>query len=255
MFSKQRQLAALAITLGLALSPLPAYTQQDHSGHGGNDQSAHDHSGQNQSMQHDGGNASSGMQHGGNGQGGGMMRGRRGGMGGMGGMRGGQQQTAATSGQSTMDVISQVIQKLQADPNTDWSRINIEALRQHLVDMDRVALYADADASDIEGGTEFRVTGPDERTVAAIKRMVPAHALQIERELGWKIATEQTRDGIDLRVTTPEAEVAMIRAIGFVGFMTLGQHHEDHHLMMAGGQPASGGQGQGGGNQQGHSGH
>ncbi|MCI5106973.1 MAG: hypothetical protein MRY76_09695 [Pseudomonadales bacterium] len=226
-----------ATALALLALPLSVMGQQDHSGHGQSDHSSQ--AGQD-AMQHEDGGGGSGMMR--------RMRRMAGNMGGMGG------DNSGSSGQSALDVISAVISELQASPDTDWSRINIDALRQHLVDMDRVALYAQAEARDIEGGSEFTVSGEDERTVAAIKRMVPSHALQIERELGWEISSTETRNGMELQVNAGD-DAAMIRALGFFGFMVLGEHHDDHHLMMAGGQPATdsgmnhgGGGGRGGGN-------
>jgi hypothetical protein len=39
-------------------------------------------------------------------------------------------------GQSAFAAIQEIVAMLEADPKTDWSRVNIEALRQHLIDMD-----------------------------------------------------------------------------------------------------------------------
>src|SRR5665213_2414926 len=41
-------------------------------------------------------------------------------------------------GQSAFAAIQEIVAILEADPKTDWSRVNIEALRQHLIDMDNV---------------------------------------------------------------------------------------------------------------------
>src|SRR5690349_19552961 len=38
------------------------------------------------------------------------------------------------SGQAAFATISEIVRMLKADPKTDWSRVNIEALRQHLID-------------------------------------------------------------------------------------------------------------------------
>jgi hypothetical protein len=78
------------------------------------------------------------------------------------------------SGQDAFGAIQEIVQILQADPNTDWSKVNIEALRQHLIDMNEVTLHAVATQRDIENGIEIKVTG-EGRTLEAIKRMVPAH--------------------------------------------------------------------------------
>ena len=80
-----------------------------------------------------------------NGDGGGMMNRGEGEGGGMGGgmmMQRLQQMLSnqLSSGQSAFELISQIVDRLEADPNTDWETINIEALRQHLVDMNQVPL-------------------------------------------------------------------------------------------------------------------
>ncbi|MGA7666054.1 MAG: hypothetical protein WBW13_14615, partial [Pseudolabrys sp.] len=67
--------------------------------------------------------------------------GMHGGTGGHGGMHG--QQSAATGtptlpGQDAFGTIQEIVQTLQSDPKTDWSKVNIDALRQHLIDMNEV---------------------------------------------------------------------------------------------------------------------
>ena len=74
-----------------------------------------------------------------------MMQGQggmRGGMGGHGGMHGAQfgaTDTPTMPGQDAFGAIQEIVQILQSDPKTDWSKVNIEALRQHLIDMNEVA--------------------------------------------------------------------------------------------------------------------
>ena len=48
-------------------------------------------------------------------------------------------------GQAAFAAIAEIVRLLDADPGTDWSRVNVEALRQHLIDMDEVTMHA-ADA-------------------------------------------------------------------------------------------------------------
>ena len=57
--------------------------------------------------------------------------------------------------------------------STDWSKVNLEALRQHLIDMNEVTLKSDAAAKSIDGGLEIAITS-DGRTLAAIQRMIPS---------------------------------------------------------------------------------
>jgi hypothetical protein len=42
----------------------------------------------------------------------------------------------ASSGQDAFGAISEIVRMLKANPRTDWSRVNIEALRQHLIDIE-----------------------------------------------------------------------------------------------------------------------
>ena len=70
-------------------------------------------------------------------------------------------------GQDAFGAIQEIVRLLETDPNTDWSAVNLEALRQHLIDMNDVTLKADAQPKPIEGGLQIAVTG-EGRTVAAI---------------------------------------------------------------------------------------
>lgn len=172
--------------------------------------------------------ASAGMMHG---QGGGMMQGRGGGMMGSGMMGGG----AAPSqlGQDAFSAIQQIVQQLQADPATDWSKVDIDALRAHLIDMNLVTLQAVVSSEDVEGGARYTVTGSGE-VIGAIQRMVPAHAAQMSSDPAWHASTVPLENGVLLTVhATNPADVTKVRALGFLGFMVQGDHHLPHHLMMA----------------------
>jgi hypothetical protein len=47
-------------------------------------------------------------------------------------------------GQAAFGAIQEIVRLLEADPNTDWSKVDLEALRQHLIDMNDVTLKANA---------------------------------------------------------------------------------------------------------------
>jgi hypothetical protein len=127
------------------------------------------------------------------------------------------------------------VQILEADPSTDWSKVDIAALREHLIDMNEVTLHAAADQHALENGVMIALTGSG-RTLAAIKRMVPAHVHQLV-ELGWNAKTEELTDGVRLVVTSGDpAQVIKLKALGFMGIMVEGAHHQPHHLMMAKGE-------------------
>jgi hypothetical protein len=188
------------------------------------------------------GQTAQGGMHGGPGQGmhGGMQDGmgmHGGGMGGHGmhGQQSGALGVPTMSGQDAFGTIQEVVQILQADPATDWSKVNIASLRQHLIDMDEVTLRAKAAERLLDNGIEIAVTG-DGRTVEAIKRMVPAHVSEL-REVGWNAKSEDLPNGVKLTVTASESQpLAKLKALGFMGIMVQGAHHQPHHLMMAKGE-------------------
>jgi hypothetical protein len=194
-------------------------------------------------MQHDGmmGQMHSQMMQG---QGGNMGQGMHGGMGMQGGMGGhsgmhGQQSGAlgvpTMSGQDAFGTIQEVVHILQADPSTDWTKVNIGALRQHLIDMNEVTLHAAAAERMLDNGIEITVTG-EGRTLEAIKRMVQAHVNEL-REIGWNAKSDELPNGIKLTVVASDAQpLTKLKALGFMGIMVQGSHHQPHHLMMAKGQ-------------------
>jgi hypothetical protein len=48
--------------------------------------------------------------------------------------------TPTLPGQDAFGTIQEIVRMLDADPKTDWSKVNLEALRQHLIDMNDVTL-------------------------------------------------------------------------------------------------------------------
>ncbi len=144
--------------------------------------------------------------------------------------------TPTISGQDAFGAVQAIVRMLEADPATDWSKINLEALRQHLIDMNEVVLGADAVAKPIDGGLQIAVTGRG-RTLKAIQRMLPAHAHELNQMNGWSAKTESLPSGVRLTVTsTDPKEVQHIRGLGFIGLLVSGSHHQLHHLAIARGE-------------------
>jgi hypothetical protein len=138
-------------------------------------------------------------------------------------------------GQEAFGTIQEIVRILEADPSTDWSKVNISALREHLIDMDEVTMRATATQLALDNGVEITVTG-EGRTLDAIKRMVPAHVHELSR-LGWNARTEDLPNGVKMTVTSTDAnQVTKLKALGFMGIMVQGSHHQQHHLMMAKGE-------------------
>ena len=124
---------------------------------------------------------------------------------------------------------------LNADPATDWSKVNIEGLRQHLVDMNNVTLGAEVSASQLGDSMRFNVTGGG-AVQGSIKRMVIAHAATMNGVDSWTFAAEPTETGAILMVIPPDpASMAKLKALGFIGLLTVGMHHQQHHWMLANG--------------------
>nr|QCL10589.1 hypothetical protein pC6.5d_696 [Rhizobium rhizogenes] len=141
-------------------------------------------------------------------------------------------------GQDAFGAIQEIVRMLEADPKTDWSKVDLEALRQHLIDMNEVTLNANATATIVQGGLQIAITG-NGRTLDAINRMVPAHASEIQQTHlnGWSASTSPLPNGVNLTLTSDKPkEVAHIRGLGFIGVMVSGHHHQPHHLAMAKGQ-------------------
>ncbi len=137
-------------------------------------------------------------------------------------------------GQSAFAAIQEVVATLMADPDTDWSRVNIEALRQHLIDMDNVTLRADVTTEALPGGAQFRVTAKDAEVVRSIQTMVSAHAGAMNGVEGWALSADLIENGAVL--TAVGEDVERIRGLGFIGLMAVGMHHQAHHLALAKGQ-------------------
>ncbi len=138
----------------------------------------------------------------------------------------------AQPGQSAFAAIQEIVQMLEANPATDWSRVNIEALRQHLIDMDNVTLHAAVANEAVEGGMRFTVTGAG-AVRDSIRRMVPAHAATMTGAGAWRFTAAEAPDGAVLTVLAPPQDMMKLRALGFIGVLTEGMHHQMHHLMIA----------------------
>jgi hypothetical protein len=138
-------------------------------------------------------------------------------------------------GQSAFAAIQEIVELLEADPATDWSKVNIDALRQHLIDMDNVTLRAEVRSEAIEGGMRFTISGVGP-VKNSIQRMVTAHAATMNGASGWTFTASETDAGAILNVLTPAKDIVKLRALGFLGIMTRGMHHQMHHLMIARGE-------------------
>ena len=142
---------------------------------------------------------------------------------------------ATQPGQGAFAAIQEIVEILMADPKTDWSKVNIDALRQHLIDMNNVTLAANVKNEPIDGGMRFDVTG-EGPVRDSIRRMTTAHAATMNGVDGWKFEAAEIEGGASLTVHAPAKDADKLRGLGFLGVLTLGMHHQMHHLMIARGE-------------------
>lgn len=149
-------------------------------------------------------------------------------------------QMMAPPAQAAFATISDIVRKLKADSTTDWSKVNIEALRQHLIDMDDVMMRSAVKQSNVAGGVSLDVTGTGKVT-AAIRRMVTMHAMALSMDGAYIAKSSEIPGGVRMVVTAKDPSdskaVAQIRGLGFAGLLTEGDHHAMHHMMVAKGEP------------------
>lgn len=147
------------------------------------------------------------------------------------------------AGQDAFGAIAEIVRILDADPTTDWAKVDVERLRQHLVDMNEVVLRSIVHATPVLGGLAMEITG-SARAEQAIRAMVVPHAAELDRTPSYTAKTETVPGGVRLTVIARKADdaklVARIRGLGFAGLMTEGAHHQVHHLAMARGQVLGG---------------
>ena len=140
------------------------------------------------------------------------------------------------AGNDGFAAIAEIVRILSDNPNTDWSKVNINGLRNHLLDMDRLVTGAKVEEQNIIAGVRFNVTGEAE-TLNAIQQMVPAHANELSKMTEYNATTESIENGVALTVTSSDDQIiTKIKGLGFFGLMATGAHHQSHHLGMATGQ-------------------
>ena len=108
--------------------------------------------------------------------------------------------------------------------------------------MNDVTLGARSAQVSVAGGARMDVTG-DGRVAASIRAMLHAHAPELERIGLYKATVEDIPRGARLTVTAADPAdaktVAKIRGLGFIGLLTLGAHHAQHHIALSRGETMS----------------
>ena len=141
-------------------------------------------------------------------------------------------QMPTQSGQSAFAAIQEIVNILEADPATDWRKVNIEALRQHFIDMDNVTLRAEVQNEPTESGMRFIVSGVGP-VKGSIQRMIMAHAATMNGLGDWMFTGSETDSGAILTVVVPAQDAGELQGLGFLGVMARGTHHQEHHIMIA----------------------
>ena len=142
-------------------------------------------------------------------------------------------------GQDAFGAMAEVVRILEADPATDWSKVDMERLRQHLIDMNEVVLRASVKATQVPSGLAMDVTG-EGRTARSIRDMIMPHSAELDGMPAWSAKVEPIPDGVRLIVVARDPSdaktVTRIRGLGFAGLLVQGGHHGPHHLAMAKGE-------------------
>ncbi len=140
-------------------------------------------------------------------------------------------------GQAAFNAIAEIVKMLEANPETNWSKVNINALRNHLVDMNALTLSAEVETFPMDQGMRFVARGSG-TTLRALQNMVPAHARELDKMPQWSAVGRVMTGGVELIVTSDvEASREKISGLGFFGLMATGAHHQRHHLATSAGDP------------------
>lgn len=135
-----------------------------------------------------------------------------------------------------LGAVQQTVGLLLADPATDWSEVRVARLRQRLVDLNEIMMYAEAEEREAPGGLDA-VVGGSGRTLAALRRVVPEHARRMDGFRGWRVTLEDAGDALKLTLRSDdESEARIVRALGFFGFLASGVHRPQNHLALVRGR-------------------
>jgi hypothetical protein len=139
------------------------------------------------------------------------------------------------AGNDAFGTIQEVIRRLNSDPNTDWSKVNLEALRQHLQDMNDMTLNVEVISQKaIHNGLEVVLRPTTDRAALALDKVFKAHLLQFKKDTGWNMKVVKNNGQYTILTTSDNTkDEAKIRGLGYIGLMVYGDHHQRHHWAMA----------------------
>ena len=133
-------------------------------------------------------------------------------------------------GQAAFSALIEIVSMLENDAETDWGKVDIDGLRAHLLDMNNLILDTKVTKTLVDPlNIRFDIRGTG-KSVAAIHRMVPAHARFVQQSRGWSITPEINDRGAIITITLKDkGEMRQLNALCFYGFMSLDAHHPAHH--------------------------
>lgn len=139
------------------------------------------------------------------------------------------------AGNDIFGTIQEVITNLNANTDTDWDKVNIEALKQHLLDMRDMTINVEVISQKrLKNGSEILIKPSNKRSIQAMKKVLSAHPEQLKKETNWQMRVQKQGDKYLLTTTTNKPiEVSKIVGLGYIGLMAYGNHHQPHHWSMA----------------------
>ena len=86
------------------------------------------------------------------------------------------------AGNDVFGTLQEAITALNNDPTTDWRQVDVEKLRQHLLDMGDMTINVDiVSRQDIPAGLEVVIAPTTARAKQALQRALAAHPKQLEQ--------------------------------------------------------------------------
>lgn len=141
-------------------------------------------------------------------------------------------------GQSIFGTVQEAVRMLEQDSTTDWSEVDVDRLRRHLIDMHNVALHVRLlEKQPLEHGVRIAVRPTTDSARASLRRVLSAHPAMLKQEAGWNMNVSWNDEEAVFRVRDPSGRaVQKIRALGYMGVLAYGAHHQRHHWMLVRGQ-------------------
>lgn len=141
------------------------------------------------------------------------------------------------AGTDAFATLQEAIIALEANPNTNWEKVNMEALRLHLIQMQDMTLNVNVVQKNINRGFQAVITPTIDRAVQSLTQILSSHPAQMQAETGWDMQVANNNGVFTLTVTSNNIkEIAKIRGLGYIGVMAYGKHHQPHHWAIASGK-------------------